>query len=537
MQLLRLPTQVLRFFCAVTAAATLGSAAFISQTARATTELDKRFALDSVGFLRSWDNVDGLFVDYVSGAYKDYFAHQSRFSLQDLSKADHVFDHSKLPYIKVIDDPEILGQLARATRTESVVRTKVVKEGPLYRFTLDWLHSPSMDLMASETFTLQEPGNGKALSASDIKDELKKALDRMILKVPFLTNVTGRDNNSVTVSLGTGMDVHPGDDMLVGTLDEVKKHPLLKQISDWRLSEVGRVHVDSIDDGIAFCKVTEEVPGRQIARYQKVTQIIRKPMPQAPLIIDEKAEQTQKRMDETPRNGWVAMGLMSGGFSRSYGIAPSGAPASGFEGGAFSNGGGVEGQAWLTRDFFIDLGFDYGFYTYTQHAENSTASNQGLSGNFSILKADVGYSYLLSNDFFGPKAWVKLGYMTAGYGLALDSTQSVAGTSFKSLYIGVGGDLPIRSQWGVQLNFNIGVLTSVTEDGNSGGGAGLSGNPGSSSGLEFFAGGYYRFANRMSFRAGIDVLANNANFATSTNTANTVSQKVISFAPALLYYF
>src|SRR4051812_21246579 len=72
--------------------------------AQATTELDRIYALETVGYLKSWDNVDGMFVDYVSTAYKEYFAKQSRFVLQDLTRGSDILAKSKLPYNKLIDD-------------------------------------------------------------------------------------------------------------------------------------------------------------------------------------------------------------------------------------------------------------------------------------------------------------------------------------------------------------------------------------------------------------------------------------------------
>jgi nucleoside-diphosphate-sugar epimerase len=71
---------------------------FISpQFARANPELDRLYALETIGILRSWDNVDGLFSEYVTTAYKDWFTKQSRFTLQDLSKADVLLANSKIP--------------------------------------------------------------------------------------------------------------------------------------------------------------------------------------------------------------------------------------------------------------------------------------------------------------------------------------------------------------------------------------------------------------------------------------------------------
>src|SRR4051812_28798147 len=139
---------------AFVALACLSSVPAWTTPAHASAELDRRFALETVGFLKAWDNVDGLFADYVAQAYRTYFAHQSRFVLQDLSKADPLIERSKLPYAKVIDDPEILTQLARAMRSQTVIRTRIRKDMGSYRFTIDWLIAPHMDVLASESFTL-----------------------------------------------------------------------------------------------------------------------------------------------------------------------------------------------------------------------------------------------------------------------------------------------------------------------------------------------------------------------------------------------
>src|SRR6185295_11380111 len=100
---------------------TLALALFlISPVAQANPEMDRLYALETVGALKAWDNVDGLFSDYVSSAYKDYFSRQTRFVYQDLSKADAVLKHSKLPYPKLIEDPQVLAQIARAEKTQTL---------------------------------------------------------------------------------------------------------------------------------------------------------------------------------------------------------------------------------------------------------------------------------------------------------------------------------------------------------------------------------------------------------------------------------
>jgi hypothetical protein len=100
---------------------------------------------------------------------------------------------------------------------------------------------------------------------------------------------------------------------VVSTLEEVKRHPLLKQIVDWRFAETGRLKVQSIDGGVAFCEVLEEQPERQIGRFQKIVEVIPAPAPKEQSALPGL---TASISEEPPRLGWVEGGLWLGGYSR-----------------------------------------------------------------------------------------------------------------------------------------------------------------------------------------------------------------------------
>jgi len=504
----------------------------LASSAYANSELDRIYAFQSVGFLRSYDNVDGLFADYVSQAYKDYFAHQSRFVPQDLSRVDAVLTKSKLPYYKVIDDPEILGQLARSTRSESILRTKIQKEGDQYLFKIDWMHSPHMDIMASEKFKLSQPRKGTPLASAEIEAEIARALDRLIAKVPFMANVTGRDNNSVTVNVGANIGLKKGDTLIIATLDEVKKHPLLREIVDWRLTQVGKVEIDTADEAIAFGHVSEEVSGRTIARYQKVIQVIPVQNPEGANIQTDKAVFDP---NETPKLGWVSGGLWTGSFSRNF-SAVNGGVTSGDAGSGLFFGAKAAGELWLNRDFFANFAFAYGGGSYSQNnlASGAATPAGGVTATATTFLIDFGYSYLVSGDFFGPKGWAKLGYRSTSYSLPLYQSEYTSPISFKGLFIAVGGDLPIRGGFGAILNIDFGLFTDGSDSSN------LFGQVSSANDVEFFAGAYYQYTPRIRFQLGIDVLANGATYTNTSSTPSSTSnltQKVVSLVPGIVYYF
>jgi len=503
----------------------------VAKTASASPELDHVYALETIGFLRAWDNVDGLFGDYVSNTYRDYFSHQSRFVWIDLSKADSALTKSKLPYAKVIDDTEILGQLARSLRAESVIRTKILKEGSEYQFTLEWLHSPQMEIMATETFTLKEnsdgghsDGGGPALAGlGDVRTELAHGLDRLMAKVPFLGHVTGRDNSAVTVNIGAYSGVKRGDTLVIGTLDEVKKHPLLHAIVDWQITRIGKVVVDQVDEALTFGHVIEEEPGRQIARYQKISQVIAAPPPPDAV---EKPVQTNA-LEETPHLGWVSGGLDVGSLSRQYSSYTSLTSTSLRSGSGTSIGGSARGQVWLNREVFVEGGVDYQTAGYAQTTAAGTATTpSGASMTVFNWDASLGYTYFLTGDIFGPHGWVKGGFRSTDFTLPVSATDFTSPTSFKSGFIGIGGELPVANRWGAELNLDFGFLTLGSETG------AISGTVTGGSSVSFNVGAYYRFLPRITFRLNVGVLADTMSF-----TANQLSQNSTSIVPSVVFYF
>lgn len=513
---------------------------FIAGFAQASAELDHKYAMESVGFLKSWDNVDGLFADYVASGYKEYFSRQSRFVLIDLTKADAVMSRSKLSYAKIIEDTQVLGSLARASRSHTLIRTKILKEGSQYRFTLDWLHAPLMDLIASESFVLEERHDGQNLGFADINDTLRTALDKLIKRAPFIAHVTGRDGPSVTINIGANASLKVGDTLLVGSLDEVKRHPLLKSIVDWRLTPTGKLSVEQVDEGIAFCKVIEEEPNRKISRYQKIAQILPKPLTPLPLHEGE-GSSGQTPPDDRPKLGWVTAGLDLGTYSRQFAVNSNGSTTTGRTGSSILYGARTEGQLWLDRRWFAEFGTTYGLSSYSQKdlANASAEASGAVSIHVFTYRLAVGYKYLPSGDFYGSSGWIKLGYKSTSYSFpnSVDLTELESPSSFKSGYIGIGGSLPIVDPIGVELGLDFGIFSSATQSGTPADTTTTSSpvtlDPTGASDIAFHVSPFYRLSPQMSAVLGIHIQANDID----VTTPATLSQKMITIAPAILYYF
>jgi hypothetical protein len=490
----------------------LAAAVFVPGTAHASAELDRRYSLDSIGYLRAWDNADSLFVNYVADAYKEYFARQSRFTVHDLSKADVVLSNSKIPYKKLIEDKEILTQIARTSRSQTLIRTEVRKEGGEYRFQIEWLLAPTMELLGKDTLVLNDPRDGTGFSATDLRARIEKSIDNVIHAVPFSAQITGRDNNSVTLNMGFESGIEPGDTLQIGTIEGVKRHPLLNEIVEWQVTRTGKVTVDQVDEKLVFGHVTSEEVGQLVGREQKVVGVIKEPKVVPKNTAETKPETPAPDPNSPPVYGWVSGALHLGGAARDYSSQDNTIEQSNT---GFLFGASGQGQAWFTRNWFADLSLGYGDIT--------SFGGSGLT----TFVLDGGYAFLLDDDVMGPKGWLKFGYRSNAYSLPDSSVNYTASVAFKSLFLGLGGDIPVRDGWGTLVDLGIGIINDVDEDSN------YSGNANSITDVSLTLGGYYRYTPRITFRATLDFLWDSADF----DSQRSLSQKVITFSPAIVYYF
>lgn len=496
-------------------------AALFTQPSQASSELDRVYLLERVGFLPSSDNMDGLFTGYVAQAYEAYFAKQSRFIAQDLSKTDAILNKTKLNLDKILHDTTILSQISRSTRADSLFRTKVTKDGNIYHFYIDWLQSPKIDLIATEEFTLTA---GNDLSGETIKSAFQQALDKLIGKLPFLGHVTGRDHNSVTVNIGTNLKLKKGDILYISTLNEVKKHPLLKQIVSWNFIPSGKVEVEAAEDKMAFCKILEEKPGLQINRFQKVTEIL--PKQENTMIIEENPEKSRNEENDLPKLGWAGVNFGLGQFSRQYTYNTGG----GRNGSGLALEPQAEAQIWLTRDWAVDLGLGFDSWGYSQTSISTGDPDpnlKGASGGLFSLRLAAGYTYLLQGEFFGPKGLFKIGYCSNSYSLPVSSDGSTAPVTFSSVFLGLSGDLPVRPRWSATLSFDYGLVNSAAENG------GLSGGMTGASYARFYMGALYYYQPRIVAKLGIELIGQGASYSSGA----ALSQKLISIIPSVEYLF
>ena len=486
-------------------------------SAHASPENDRIYQLESVACLRATDNVDGIFSDYLDEQFLKYFSNQSRFLQKKLKGLDEVIGGSSAKQNELLKQPEIMKKISQKFKIENLIRTHVFKENTSYRFVMEWVYAPKGDVLSSVEFRYNDTGKDEGLQGSELPDLIQKEIGEMIQKLPFLGQITGIEQNTITVNMGHGQGVKAHDIFTIYTLQSVKRHPLLNTIEEWRWQKVGRAQVEEVEESLSFAKVLETEPGQTIIRFQKIREV------ETPPEVKEAAHAAPKK--DIPRIGWVAANLGIGNYSRDVGLTGG---ASGRTGGGMAEIFGIDSQIWLNSRFIAQASFSASVFKYNAQDLVSGASLPGnYSGSGNQIRLAGGYSLFPMKTVYDPMAWVHAGYKITDFSLPTGTSDFTADSSFGSLFVGVGGSIHFSSDFGAQLGLDLGLLRSASSTQ-----LGF-GDASSSSDISFNVAGTYHLQDQIFLRIILLLSSESMDF----GGGQSVSQKMFSISPSIMYYF
>jgi len=134
----------------------------------ASPEYDRVYQLDSVAWLKSSDNVDDIFSEFLDQEYAKYFESHPRFQVKKISSLNSLLTQSDVSYQTLIDSPEVLKKAAQKFKVESLIRTRVYKESQTYRFVMEWVFAPKNTILSKQEFRFVDPGKEEGLKASEL---------------------------------------------------------------------------------------------------------------------------------------------------------------------------------------------------------------------------------------------------------------------------------------------------------------------------------------------------------------------------------
>ena len=389
---------------------------------------------------------------------------------------------------------------------------------------MEWVYAPRGDVLSQFEFRYVDPQKEKGLEGSDLPRAIEHGLDELISKLPFLGQVTGVEGETITVNLGRNQNVQPGEIFVIGTIDSVRRHPILNTIEEWRWNKVGRAQVEQVEESICFAKIIETEPKETVIRFQKIREIL-------PAPAEENHEKSSKSFErEIPRIGWVAGNLGIGNYSREVGAGSS----TGRTGGGLLGAVELDSQFWLNSRWLGQASFSESLFHYGAQDIATSTNTATYGGHASQFRLAAGYSLFPAKTVFDSIAWILLGYRSTNYSLTQQSSDYTGSSTISSLFMGLGGEVPLDGGLTAQLGIDIGLFKSASADSLTS----LSGwgTPDSVSDIMVTAGFTYHFEDQIFLRLLFKFNSQSIDF-TGGTTGQTLSQKMFTLSPSIMYYF
>lgn len=409
------------------------------------------------------------------------------------SEIINILSNYKNSLDKALGNPQVLKIVADKTKAGSLIKVDLESMAKGMRVNVDVIGPNGKDSYFSQSTEINTDEIGV------IAQTINNWLDVYEKNIPYDARVVGVLGQQFTIDIGEQAGIY--NDYTVNVVRPVKKqkHPLLKEIVEWKTMPVAEAKIFHVGKSQSQVKVV---------KYKRETLI----QPEDWIIISktnsnqtiEKLKYTPMRDDKSDQFSFGKLGQVglflnvgSGSHSNSGGTLK--------KLGGFTGGIGLSGEIWATRNYWLSMNIDKHFGSYSQ--KEGTFQNDSNSLSYSAFKLKAGYKYLPLGFFYGPQVDGYVGYASYSYGFDTQSSDEITAVKFKGLMLGARGSMPlikdVRIYMLLDFIFKPGYSEEIT----------IMGEADSTSNFNLELGGNYKYSPNMYFDGSIGYISSRAKFA------------------------
>lgn len=441
------------------------------------------------------------------------------------------------------DKPEAVKAALKKASADAMISTRLTKGPNGISIKMNLFLAADGLLLAQENLT-----DYSGFEIADLRSQLEMLYGRLKSKLPYSGVVLSRKNRQVTVNLGTQHGIKEGYELSVVQVIKVNRHPRFKFVVSSEKEIIGRIIIDKAEESLSFGTVVLERSENVLQPGMKIVPVNFVAYPATLRTADGKVipdlsnrGDSQAMLGSQPRE-WVPMSPPSIGkislmvglgsyavnntLNNVRGVGSEQMPTPSIH---------VNGEIWLTSNWFMDLGLSQYVLTLDNAYPNSTPGEIAVSSTKTSL--NLGYNFLMQGDFFGPKFQWLLGYSKFSSTVDTSAPTAYTSMSFGGLALGLAGSLPVSEEFpltmGAKLTY---LLTTEVDETPVTSGSSSSGNVST-----FSVFGTYRWTEHMNFRGELMYDLYSAKFSgTGTRgagSASSASHTLTTFAGGLEYLF
>lgn len=429
-----------------------------------TSALDKNLIIKKIVVAPFFDNVNGIY----SGPLTN--------DLSELLKSPPKWDFSLETELKPMvsekyqENPKIIKDLLKKHQAQAVLVPELSKSTMGTQIILS-LFTQNED----QIFLQKKTPTPINFELSENKQALKMLFQELVDSFPYQALVLSRRENQITLNGGALDGLTQGNELIVTRITKLNRHPSLGFVLSVEREIIGRVKLTQVEETLSFASVIYEIekdainPGAKVVYDKKE----RYPLP----VMDKTTylKGLENRGDTAlafganpeawtpvrpPSFGKIQLLFGLGLYNTKANLDNSG-PLSATS--SITPGMSLNGELWMTQEWFIQLALKQQLAKLKNPLAD--ASPGELNAAISEMSFNLGFNFLLEDNYFGPKITLLVGL--SNFKSLTDQSTPVAFTSlnYQGLSLGIGGSFPLpeRSPWTLGAEFYTFLTPSLKE--------------------------------------------------------------------------
>lgn len=442
------------------------------------------------------------------------------------------------------DQPSLVKAALKKAGTDAMITARVTKgpQGVNIRMNL-FLANDGL------VFVQESLQDFSGFEITDLRNQLELMFKKMKSRMPYAGFVMSRKGQLVTMNVGKNHGVREGMDLSVIQMIKLNRHPKFKFLISAEKEIIGRIKLDKVEEALSFGTLTLERSENVVQPGMKVMTTEFVEYPATPVtgdgkILDDLGQRPDSQVafgngqprewvpETTPSFGKVGVMLGIG----SYAISNTLRSVGGVDGSSnFTPSIHLDGELWLTRNWFMSLGLKQFVSQISNGYPGSSPGKINVSSMQTTLQA--GYSFLMADQFYGPKIQVLGGYSKMQATVDDSSPTAFTSMNFGGMALGLAGSFPVSEETPITLGAKLMyyLTTSVDESPVSSGSS-------SSAKISTFSGfGTYKYTEHINLRGEIMYDLFSASFSGTgsrgADSATSASHTLTTVAAGVEYLF
>lgn len=445
----------------------------IEQSAVYVSQVDEDLTLRRVSVLPVVDNVDGIYARSIEA------------QLIALVKDSHRWDFVEANLAGGAPTPgemeESPAGVIKALRTIDVdaVFVAAASKGPNgLSLKIDLFSKKDGKLLAQEVLR-----DHPRFEIPEIRSQITQLYRKLVAKLPYEGLILSRQGNRVTVNLGKSDGLVKDQVITAIQIISVNRHPKFNFLVSSEKEILGKIKILKVDETLSFGSIISEKERGAIRRLAKISGLSQVSYPEPDSLGGAQEGDIGSRADapvtfgkdpkewlpvRPPSFGQVGFSLAFGSYDSSVALDATGSLEAKS---SFYPSLSVHGELWLNPNWIARAEITQGVISTSNPRSGSSPGN--LNHALSKYSLQLGYNFLLRDDFFGPKIQISGGFGT--YRMFVDDSQpqALTTTTFNGFIVGLGGSFPVDEKkiWYAGGRLNLYLMPSLSESPNTSGGS------------------------------------------------------------------